>query len=135
MSHVEGLIPKEFGAHAVEVLGARALLADLEAARAPWAIVVRSLRPSDSNPDVSNIMVVQTSGTRPLVTGWLDVMQLAHPKNMVVAEDVHEGKPGEKSANPESNSSLMLRLLMQIPSAIYWGKNGQEPDFQARFLS
>lgn len=38
---------------------------------------------------------IQTSGTRPLVTGWLDVMQLAHPNNMVVAEDVKSGKPGE----------------------------------------
>ena len=43
MSHVEGLIPKEFGADAVEVLGARALLADLERAKTPWAIVVRYL--------------------------------------------------------------------------------------------
>ena len=51
------------------------LLASLEAAKAPWAIV--------------------TSGTRPLVTGWLDVMKLAHPRNLVVAEDVKEGKPGE----------------------------------------
>ena len=41
VSHVEGLIPKEFGADAVEVLGARTLLADLEKAKTPWAIVVR----------------------------------------------------------------------------------------------
>lgn len=40
VSHVEGLIPKEFGADAVEVPGARSLLADLEKAGAPWAIVV-----------------------------------------------------------------------------------------------
>lgn len=73
VSHVEGLIPKEFGADAVEVPGARALLASLEEANVPWAIV--------------------TSGTRPLMTGWLGVMQLAHPKVNVVAEDVEEGKP------------------------------------------
>ena len=42
VSHVEGLIPREFGADAVEVLGARALLADLENAKAPWAIVVQT---------------------------------------------------------------------------------------------
>ncbi len=42
MSHVEGLIPKEFGADAVEVPGARELLAGLEKVQAPWAIVVRS---------------------------------------------------------------------------------------------
>ena len=42
VSQVEGLIPKEFGADAVEVPGARSLLADLEKEGAPWAIVVRS---------------------------------------------------------------------------------------------
>ena len=41
MSHVEGLIPKEFGADAIEVPGARKLLSDLDKAKAPWAIVVR----------------------------------------------------------------------------------------------
>ena len=75
VSYVEGLIPKEFGADAVEVPGSRELLGDLERVKAPWTIV--------------------TSGTRPLVSGWLDVMKLAHPENMVVAEDVKEGKPGE----------------------------------------
>ncbi|KAL2043521.1 hypothetical protein N7G274_003828 [Stereocaulon virgatum] len=73
VSHVEGLIPKQFGLEAVEIPGARELLASLEKAEAPWAIV--------------------TSGTRPLVTGWLEVMKLAHPKNMVVAEDISIGKP------------------------------------------
>lgn len=38
-----------------------------------------------------------TSGTQPLVTGWLEVMKFAHPKNMVVAEDVSVGKPGRFS--------------------------------------
>lgn len=73
VSHVEGLIPKEFGQDAVEVPGSRVLLESLEAEGAPWMIV--------------------TSGTRPLVTGWLDVMKMAHPKELVVAEDVAEGKP------------------------------------------
>lgn len=27
------------------------------------------------------------------MTGWLDVLELAHPKNLVVAEDVEHGKP------------------------------------------
>ncbi|KAL8929813.1 MAG: hypothetical protein Q9208_000957 [Pyrenodesmia sp. 3 TL-2023] len=71
--HVEGLIPTEFGADAVEIAGARSLLASLEHVDAPWAIV--------------------TSGTRPLVAGWLDVMRLSHPKHLVVAEDVSAGKP------------------------------------------
>ena len=73
ISQVEGSIPKEFGQDAVEILGARAILRNLEQQAVPWCIV--------------------TSGTRPLVTGWLDVMQLAHPKNMVTAEDVKHGKP------------------------------------------
>jgi len=49
------------------------MLDRLEEQCTPWAIV--------------------TSGTRPLVTGWLDVMKLAHPKNIVTAEDVPNGKP------------------------------------------
>ncbi|KAL8782502.1 MAG: hypothetical protein Q9213_005341 [Squamulea squamosa] len=73
VSHIEGLIPKEYGADAVEIPGARSLLASLEHIDAPWAIV--------------------TSGTRPLVTGWLDVMGITHPKKLVVAEDVSAGKP------------------------------------------
>ncbi|EON61475.1 hypothetical protein W97_00690 [Coniosporium apollinis CBS 100218] len=73
VSTAEGLIPKQFGADATEIPGSRALLDALEAAGAPWAIV--------------------TSGTRPLVTGWLDVMKLAHPRYIVTAEDVERGKP------------------------------------------
>jgi glycerol 3-phosphatase-1 len=73
VKHVEGLIPKEFGQDAVEIPGSRALLEKLEAHLVPWCIV--------------------TSGTQPLVTGWLDVMKLAHPKNIVTAEDVLNGKP------------------------------------------
>ena len=68
-------MPTRFGQDAVEIPGARNLLASLDAMDAPWAIV--------------------TSGTRPLVNGWLDVMKLAHPKRMVSAEDVKQGKPGK----------------------------------------
>ena len=75
VSFMEGRVPREFGQDAVEIPGARNLLASLEAANAPWAIV--------------------TSGTRPLINGWLDVMRLAHPKRMVTAEDVKQGKPGK----------------------------------------
>lgn len=79
VSQVEGLIPKEFGADAKEVAGSRALLASLDEGDAPWAIV--------------------TSGTRPLVEGWLERMRLTHPKHMVVAEDVEEGKPNPACYN------------------------------------
>lgn len=67
------MIPKEFGHDAVEVLGARKLLSSLDQCEAPWAIV--------------------TSGTRALADGWIQVMKLAHPKHMIVAEDVDNGKP------------------------------------------
>ncbi|KAL9036720.1 MAG: hypothetical protein Q9214_006011 [Letrouitia sp. 1 TL-2023] len=70
---MEGAIPRQYGADAVEIPGARRLLGSLEEAKVPWAIV--------------------TSGTRPLVTGWLEVMKLSHPRNLVVAEDVITGKP------------------------------------------
>lgn len=69
----EGKVPKMYGQDAVEIPGSRAMLEQLEKAGAPWAIV--------------------TSGTRPLVTGWLDVMKLAHPKHLVTAEEVAKGKP------------------------------------------
>lgn len=74
VNSVESQIPKEFGADAVEIPGARALLDELNQRSVPWAIV--------------------TSGSRPLVSGWLDVLNLAHPKNLVTAEDVKHGKPG-----------------------------------------
>ncbi|KAK3671160.1 DL-glycerol-3-phosphatase [Recurvomyces mirabilis] len=69
----EGQVPIQYGKDAVEVPGSRSLLEKLEAAGAQWAIV--------------------TSGTRPLVTGWLDVMKLAHPQYLVTAEEVKNGKP------------------------------------------
>lgn len=68
----EGQIPIKYGADAVEIPGSRAFLEELEKQSIPWAIV--------------------TSGTRPLVTGWLGVMKLAHPKNLVTAEDVENGQ-------------------------------------------
>ena len=34
-----------------------------------------------------------TSGTRALLTGWLDVMKMPEPEEVVVAEDVSAGKP------------------------------------------
>lgn len=104
---IEGLIPSQFGRDAVEVPGARNLLASLEAAKAPWAIV--------------------TSGTRPLVTGWLDVMKLAHPRNLVVAEDVKEGKPhpecyrlGREKLSLGADTSVLV--VEDSPAGIRAGK-------------
>lgn len=73
ISHQEGLIPKEFGQNAVEIPGARKLLASLESVNAPWAVC--------------------TSATRALLDGWIDILKLAHPRCIVVAEDVEKGKP------------------------------------------
>lgn len=49
------------------------MLDSLIAASSPWAIV--------------------TSGTEPLVHGWLDVLSLAKPEHLVSAESVENGKP------------------------------------------
>lgn len=69
----ESTIPVKWAEKAVEIPGSRVLLEKLEEVSAPWAIV--------------------TSGTRPLVNGWLDIMQLAHPQYIVTAEEVKHGKP------------------------------------------
>ncbi|KAI0479024.1 haloacid dehalogenase-like hydrolase [Xylariaceae sp. FL0804] len=74
--HMEGLLPRLHGRDAVEIPGARALLDALTAAGAPWAIV--------------------TSGTEPLVGGWLDALALPRPRpehGLVTAESVAAGKP------------------------------------------
>ena len=73
---MEGLIPREFGDDAVEIPGARALLDSLNDANALWGVV--------------------TSGTKPLVTGWLEVLKLPMPENLVTAESVDNGKPDPK---------------------------------------
>jgi glycerol 3-phosphatase-1 len=108
VSHVESLIPKEFGQDAVEIPGSRALLDNLEDRAVPWSIV--------------------TSGTRPLVNGWLDVMKLAHPKNLVTAEDVLNGKPDpacyQKGAKmldlQEKEPSIMI--FEDAPAGVRSGK-------------
>jgi glycerol 3-phosphatase-1 len=70
---MESLLPKNYGGDATEIPGARDLLDHVKKASVPWAIV--------------------TSGTTPLVTGWLNVLALPIPEHLVVAEDVPEGKP------------------------------------------
>lgn len=104
---MEGLIPREFGQDAVEILGARRLLSSLDLCEAPWAVV--------------------TSGTRALVNGWLEVMKLSHPKHMVVAEDVDQGKPdpscyllGQKRLGLENGGQVLV--IEDAPSGIRAGK-------------
>ncbi|OAA64814.1 glycerol-3-phosphate phosphatase [Cordyceps fumosorosea ARSEF 2679] len=73
VAKVEGQLPVLYAHLATEIPGARALLDGMIAAAAPWAIV--------------------TSGTEPLVHGWLGRMKLAVPEHLVTAESVPEGKP------------------------------------------
>lgn len=70
---MEALLPQRYGHEAVEIPGARALLQQLITANMPWAIV--------------------TSGTEPLVHGWLEVLGLPHPEHLITAESVENGKP------------------------------------------
>ncbi|KAJ0278923.1 hypothetical protein COL26b_006876 [Colletotrichum chrysophilum] len=70
---MEGRLPKLYGKDAVEIPGARALLDALIKEKAPWAIV--------------------TSGTEPLVGGWLEALGLPKPEHLVTAESVENGKP------------------------------------------
>ncbi|KAL3428029.1 haloacid dehalogenase-like hydrolase [Phlyctema vagabunda] len=104
---MEGLLPKNYGADAVEIPGARALLDSLTKASSPWAIV--------------------TSGTTPLVTGWLDVLRLPKPEHLVVAEDVENGKPdptcylmGKEKLGLKSDSDVLV--LEDSPAGIKAGK-------------
>ncbi|KAG0649685.1 Glycerol-1-phosphate phosphohydrolase 1 [Hyphodiscus hymeniophilus] len=73
IKHMEGLLPKNYGGDATEIPGARLLLDSVISHKVPWAIV--------------------TSGTSPLVSGWLKVLHLPTPEHLVVAEDVENGKP------------------------------------------
>ena len=73
MREIEGILPKLYGDDAVEIPGARALLENLVSRSAPWAIV--------------------TSGTEPLVGGWLSALKLPKPEHLITAESVANGKP------------------------------------------
>lgn len=104
---IEGALPRNYGQDAVEIPGARDLLNKLENAGAPWAVV--------------------TSGTRALITGWLEVLKLAHPKFLVVAEDVEQGKPnpqcyllGRSRLNLGESSKMLV--IEDAPSGIKAGK-------------
>lgn len=107
VKHMEGLLPKLYGDDAVEIPGARALLDALGEAGAPWAIV--------------------TSGTTPLVTGWLGVLKLPLPEHLVVAEDVENGKPdpscylmGKGKLGLGANDEVLV--LEDSPAGIMAGK-------------
>ncbi|KAJ5794123.1 HAD-superfamily hydrolase subfamily IA variant 3 [Penicillium paradoxum] len=107
VNEIEGRIPKQYGSDAIEIPGARDLLTALEKSGARWGVV--------------------TSGTRPLVDGWLEVIGLPRPKNLVTAADVPLGKPdprcyllGRKQLGIEESTSIVV--LEDAPSGIKAGK-------------
>ncbi|KAI0379823.1 HAD-like protein [Hypomontagnella monticulosa] len=109
VKHMESLLPKLHGADAVEIPGARSLLDSLIAANAKWAIV--------------------TSGTEPLVGGWLDVLKLPHPAHLVTAESVANGKPdpacydlGREKLGLRPEDSPEILVLEDSPAGIRAGK-------------
>lgn len=105
---MEGLLPKNHGNDAVEIPGARSLLNDLGARSVPWAIV--------------------TSGTMPLVSGWLGRMNFPMPEHLVTAESVDIGKPdpacyrmGREKIKLAGEEKTVL-VLEDAPAGIYAGK-------------
>lgn len=94
---MEGLLPKLYGDDATEIPGARSLLDSLIAANHRWAIV--------------------TSGTTPLVSGWLRVLNLPKPEHLIAAEDVINGKPDPSKSTPyysKAISELLQHALTPI---------------------
>lgn len=109
----EGRVPRDYGDDAVEIPGARALLDALQRCgdeeRARWAIV--------------------TSGTRPLVEGWLLRMGLAHPRVLVMAEEVEKGKPdpecyllGARRLGLDGVEGSGVLVLEDAPAGVRAGK-------------
>lgn len=104
---MESLLPLNYGADVVEIPGARSLLDAVTSSPVPWAIV--------------------TSGTTPLVTGWLSVLNFPVPEHLVVAEDVEIGKP-DPSCYLMGKSKLTLKgsgevlVLEDSPAGIAAGK-------------
>lgn len=91
---MEAEVPILFGNDAEEIPGARQLLSTLELLDLKWAII--------------------TSGTRPLVEGWLKVLKLLEPEHMVTAEDVSRGKP-----DPEPYQQGLGKLgLEAVPNSV-----------------
>lgn len=105
---MEGLLPKLYGDEATEIPGARSLLKEIGDRNLPWAIV--------------------TSGTYPLVSGWLKRLDLPTPEHLVTAEAVENGKPdpacylmGRKRINLTGDDKTVL-VLEDSPAGIRAGK-------------
>ncbi|KAK0656348.1 HAD-like domain-containing protein [Cercophora newfieldiana] len=108
VQHMEGLLPKNYANSAIEIPGARSLLSTLISRSAPWAIV--------------------TSGSIPLVTGWLSVLELPAPEHLITAESVTNGKPdpacyrlGRERLGLAGDDKQLL-VLEDAPAGIRAGK-------------
>ncbi|KAL6403586.1 glycerol 3-phosphatase 1 [Ilyonectria robusta] len=108
---MEGLLPKNYGHIAVEIPGARTMLDDIIALSGRWAIV--------------------TSGTVPLVTGWLKARSLPQPNadHLITAESVKNGKPdpacyrlGRSRLGLDDEAAQVL-VLEDSPAGIRAGKD------------
>ncbi|KAI9782957.1 MAG: hypothetical protein M1839_004432 [Geoglossum umbratile] len=107
VAKIEGMIPQRYGQDAKEIPGSRRILSALEEAGAPWAIV--------------------TSGTRPLVDGWLERLGLARPEQMVTAEEVENGKPDPACyslgrARLGLSADIPILVIEDSPAGIKSGK-------------
>ncbi|KNG90513.1 glycerol-3-phosphate phosphatase (GppA) [Aspergillus nomiae NRRL 13137] len=110
VSSIEARIPREFSTNSdvSEVPGSRELLTALQKAGARWGIV--------------------TSGTRALISGWVDRLGLVRPSMLIAAEDVHVGKPdpqgyllGRKQLGLRGDESSVL-VIEDAPAGIRAGK-------------
>lgn len=107
---MEGRLPREYASEATIIPGARPLLDSLIALPAPWAVV--------------------TSGTQPLVTGWLKVLSLAMPEHLISAESVENGKPdptcyrmGQEKLGLSGPPERELLVFEDAPAGIKAGKD------------
>ncbi|CAM1506586.1 Fc.00g062270.m01.CDS01 [Cosmosporella sp. VM-42] len=108
VKQMEGLLPKLYGDEAIEIPGARSMLDALIFKSGPWAIV--------------------TSGSVPLVSGWLHRLSLPEPEHLITAESVQNGKPdpacyilGRERLHLEDASKDVL-VLEDSPAGIRAGK-------------
>ena len=108
IQQIEGEIPLLFGDDAVEIKGSRALLTNLDEANVPWAVV--------------------TSGTLPLVQGWLKILGLAEPRRLVTAEDVENGNQillaiywaGRDLDSRRPRGRWLWKMLQQVSAQGRW---------------
>ena len=139
VQYMEGLLPKLYGADAVEIPGARALLEDLVARNAPWAIVTSGTVPLVTGvcsfffplltPDVLGLCGFLTKSSKLTISlKWLTALTLPYPTHLITAESVTNGKPdpacyllGRERLSLSSPEKQVL-VLEDSPAGIRAGK-------------